>query len=140
MRARKPAGAPRGVPTGVSDRSISDEGNRNAIEARERPMRRAWLWARETGRKTGDERCGWDEVCAVPEKEFMLPVKSYYLFYYSFMRPSFRDFCPEDGGLYHADIIDTWNMTVTGAGDHRGKFRISLPARPYMAVRLFRID
>ena len=36
------------------------------------------------------DRCGWDEVCAVPESEKWSAVKSYYLYYYSFMRPSLR--------------------------------------------------
>ena len=52
------------------------------------------------------------------------------------MRPSFREFCFEDKRSYHAEVIDTWNMTVTDAGTHSGRFRISLPGREYMAIRL----
>ena len=82
------------------------------------------------------EKCGWDEVCAVPESEFMRPVKSYYLYYYSFMRPSFRDYFIDDDTPFEARVIDTWNMTVENRGVFRGRFRLSLPARPYMAVQL----
>jgi hypothetical protein len=52
------------------------------------------------------------------------------------MRPSFRIFDMEDNIKYRAEVIDTWNMTVTDAGVHSGRFRIDLPGRQYMAVRL----
>ena len=54
------------------------------------------------------------------------------------MQPSFREFRFDDGAAYRAEVIDTWNMTVTDAGTHRGRFRVDLPGRPYMAVRLTR--
>lgn len=39
------------------------------------------------------------------------------------------------------DVIDTWAMTVeTLPGRHTGSQRISLPARPYLAVRVRRVD
>ena len=78
----------------------------------------------------------WDSVCGVPEDPDLAEETGYRLYYYSFMRPSFRDFCFDGSTLYHAEVIDTWNMTVTDAGDHRGRFRVELPARPYMAVRI----
>ena len=81
---------------------------------------------------------GWDEVCAVPEKEFMLPVKSYYLFYYSFMRPSFRDFYFDDETEFTVRVIDTWEMTVEERGTFKGKFRVELPGKQYMAVQIRR--
>ena len=34
------------------------------------------------------------------------------------------------------EVIDTWNMTIEEAGVFRGKFTVTLPGRPYMAVRL----
>ena len=80
----------------------------------------------------------WDSVCGVPEDEWLLPVKSQYIFYYSFMRPSFRTFHIDENTEFAVDIIDTWNMTVTKAGVHHGTFRIDLPAKQYMAVRLRR--
>ena len=78
----------------------------------------------------------WDSVCGVPEDPELAEQTGYRLYYYSFMRPSFRDFRFDDSTLYHAEVIDTWNMTVTDAGDCRGRFRVELPARPYMAVRI----
>ncbi|MBQ7992273.1 MAG: DUF5605 domain-containing protein [Solobacterium sp.] len=78
----------------------------------------------------------WDSVCGVPESEWFEPVKSQYLFYYSFMRPSFRDFHIDDETDFIAEVIDTWEMTVRKAGIHKGAFRIALPGKPYMAIRL----
>ena len=80
--------------------------------------------------------CGWDEVQGVPENEFMKPVKSYYLFYYSFMRPSFRDFYFDDTTKFEVKVIDTWNMTVENRGVFSGKFRVELPGHEYMAVQV----
>ena len=84
------------------------------------------------------EKCAWDEVCAVPEDEFLYPVKSYYLFYYSFMRPSFRDFRFDDQTPFEVRVIDTWDMTVEYRGVFRGGFRVSLPGKAYMAVEIRR--
>ena len=63
-----------------------------------------------------------------------------YLHYYGFGRPSFRDFHVDDVTPYRAEVLDTWNMTVTDAGVHTGAFRVALPGREYMAVRLTRVD
>lgn len=82
----------------------------------------------------------WDSVCAVPESEYNQPVKSYYLYYYSFMRPSFREFHVDDETEFDVEVIDTWNMTIESAGRHKGKFRVELPSRQYMAVRLRRAE
>ena len=81
------------------------------------------------------ERTQWDEVCAVPagigQQDDM------YLYYYSFMRPSFRDYTVS--GRYRVTVIDTWNMTMEDQGIHEGSFRVTLPGRPYIAVRLERV-
>ena len=82
----------------------------------------------------------WDCVCGVPEEEKMLPVKSCYLIYFSFMQPSLREFHIDDSTAFEAEVIDTWNMTVEKRGIFRGKFQIGLPGRPYMAVRLKRAE
>ncbi|MDE6132853.1 MAG: DUF5605 domain-containing protein [Oscillospiraceae bacterium] len=78
----------------------------------------------------------WDEVMAVPENEHIAKETGYHLFYYSFMRPSFRDFHFDDDNIYCADVIDTWNMTVKNAGQFKGWFRVELPGREFMAVRI----
>lgn len=78
----------------------------------------------------------WDCVCAVPESEPFIPVKSYYLVYFSFMQPSFREFHFDDTTDFDVEVIDTWNMTVEKRGTYRGRFQVELPGRAYMAVRL----
>lgn len=83
-------------------------------------------------------RCGWDEVCGEPE-EFR-HAGSYYLYYYGFMRPSFRDYRMEDGVQYEVRVIDTWEMTSTLAGVFSGAFRVQLPAKPFMAVQIRRVE
>ena len=80
----------------------------------------------------------WDCVCGVPEDEWMNPVKSCYLIYFSFMQPSFREFHLDDSTEFEVEVIDTWNMTIEKQGTVCGKFRVELPGRPYMAVRLWR--
>lgn len=84
------------------------------------------------------ERSSFDEVCAVPESP--VHAGTYYLYYYSFMRPSFRDFYFDDETEYEAAVIDTWNMEKKPAGRHHGKFRIALPGREYMAVQIKRVE
>ncbi len=76
----------------------------------------------------------WDEVAA--EVDESVPSHKYYLFYYSFMRPSFRDYYFDDETEYEVEVIDTWNMTIENQGIHKGKFRVQLPGREYMAVRI----
>lgn len=75
-----------------------------------------------------------DSICGMPEEDE--PVKSQYLYYYSFMRPSWRDFHIDDNTDFVAEIIDTWNMTIKVAGIFHGSFRLDLPGKQYIAVRL----
>ncbi|TDF98670.1 DUF5605 domain-containing protein [Paenibacillus piri] len=61
----------------------------------------------------------------------------YYLFYYGFNQPRYRQFNMKPGIRYRVDVIDTWEMTVTELdGAYEGAFRIELPGKQYMAVRL----
>ena len=85
------------------------------------------------------KECRWDEVCGVPETEFAHPVKSYYLFYYSFMRPSFREYHFDDETEYQVRVIDTWEMTTVDLGIRKGRFRVELPGKPYMAVQMIKV-
>jgi hypothetical protein len=78
----------------------------------------------------------WDETAAAVEQTF--GSADYYLFYYGFMRPSFRDFYFDDENDYRVEVIDTWNMTVEDHGYHKGKFRVELPGREYMVIRIRR--
>jgi hypothetical protein len=61
----------------------------------------------------------------------------YYLAYFGNSRPLFRTFAMPPGTAYAVDVIDTWNMTVeTLDAKCEGTFRIDLPAREYIAVRI----
>lgn len=76
----------------------------------------------------------WDEVAAEVDDTFSC--HKYYMFYYSFMRPSFREYYFDDETEYEVEVIDTWNMTIEKRGRHKGKIRVELPGREYMAVRI----
>ena len=78
----------------------------------------------------------WDSVCGVPVEEYNSFNHSFYLYYYSFMRPSYREFYIDEDTDYLVEVIDTWNMTRRKAGIFQGQFKIELPAKPYMAVLL----
>lgn len=79
-------------------------------------------------------RSDWDLPCAGIRDE-------YYVYYFGFNQPKFRIFHMRPGIKYKVDIIDTWGMTIDeSAGVHEGSFRIELPGRPYMAVRLTRAE
>lgn len=83
-------------------------------------------------------RSNWDDRCAcVPgENENAPPV---ILYYYSFMRPAFRDFVLPEGTAYRAEVLDTWEMTVRDEGVKEGAFRMEITGKPYAAVRLTRV-
>lgn len=78
----------------------------------------------------------WDCVCGVPESEWRRAVKSWYLIYYGFTCPAFKEFYFDDTTEFRVEVIDTWNMTIEDRGTAKGKFRVELPGREYMAVRL----
>lgn len=83
----------------------------------------------------------FDETVGVPDDMTSMaePFRSYEIHYYGFGRPSFRDFRKPENERWKVEVIDTWEMTVTDAGVHSGKFRVSLPGKEYMAVRLTKI-
>lgn len=81
---------------------------------------------------------GWDDTCAVPEDKLLAERTGYQLYYYSFMRPSFREFYFDDDTEYHVEVIDTWNMTIEDRGVHTGKFKVDLLGKEYMAIRIYR--
>jgi hypothetical protein len=77
-----------------------------------------------------------DEVAAAVD--FFRADPGYYLIYYSFMRPYFREFYFDDTNDYQVEVIDTWEMTIEDRGIHRGSFRVELPSKEYMAIRIQR--
>ncbi len=80
----------------------------------------------------------WDEICAVPEDEQLAAKTGYHLIYYSFMRPSFREFYFDDSTWYTVEVIDTWEMTTEYRGTFKGRFCVELPGKQYMAIRIRR--
>ncbi len=91
----------------------------------------------------------FDEVVGVPyqtevpgTRPFFDPVVycDYELHYYSFGRPSSREFEFGEDEKFRIEVIDTWNMTVTDAGVHSGYTKVELPGREYMAIRLVRVE
>ena len=78
----------------------------------------------------------WDSVCAQPESRITARQTGYRIYYYSFMRPTFREFYFDDSTDYRVQVIDTWGMTIQEAGIFRGHFRVELPSRQYMAIRI----
>ncbi len=65
--------------------------------------------------------------------------RDFYLFYFSFLRPLYRDLYFDDTTEFEVDLIDTWNMTISPQGVFRGHFRIITGGRPYMALRVKKI-
>jgi hypothetical protein len=63
----------------------------------------------------------------------------YYLYYFGNRQSSFKDIVLPADGCFTIDIIDCWEMTITPVdGTFSGKFRINIPAKPYMALRACR--
>ncbi|MFC5470061.1 DUF5605 domain-containing protein [Cohnella suwonensis] len=76
----------------------------------------------------------WDVPCAGVSNE-------YYIYYFGFNQPKFRNFSRKSGVRYEAEIIDTWNMTIEKLpGIYEGAFKIQLPGTQFMAVRLTKIQ
>lgn len=72
----------------------------------------------------------WDDLVAGIEGQ-------YYLAYFGFNRPSFRDLKLPEDGRFTIEIIDTWEMTINLLpGTYCGKCRIELPGKLYQALRI----
>jgi hypothetical protein len=79
------------------------------------------------------QESAWDSPCGGVPGE-------YYLYYFGFNQPSYRNFILPEGKSFKVDILDTWNMTITGLeGTFDGEFRIDLPGKQYIAVRIRRV-
>ncbi len=76
----------------------------------------------------------WDAVAATTDPE----KKDFIIFYFSFLRPLYRDLYFDDETEYEVDVIDTWNMKIQPQGVFKGKFRIVVGGKPYMALRVRR--
>ena len=87
---------------------------------------------------TSDSALDYNGVLGVPQDDTERENKTYFIYYYSFMQPSYKKFSFED--KYEVEVIDTWNMTIDKVGVFQGKFQIDLPGRPYMAIRLRKVE
>ena len=76
----------------------------------------------------------WDDIVAIPcDLRYQ---NNYYLIYFGIFRPSFRTYHLDDVHTYEVEVIDTWDMTVTNAGCFKGRFKIDLPGKEYIAIRI----
>ena len=80
----------------------------------------------------------WDCVHAIPAQAASAEESDYHLYYFSFMRPSFREIPLPGNCAWKVEILDTWNMTTAEAGLFRGKCRVELGGKQFMAVRITR--
>lgn len=63
------------------------------------------------------------------------------LMYFGFNRPAYREFEGESGARYKVSVVDTWGMTEEELpGTFKGKFRIDLPSKQYMMLRLTKLE
>ena len=83
----------------------------------------------------------WDELCAAASTSELMTekVQNYYLYYYGFNRPSFREYYHDDETEFEVEIIDTWEMTIQNIGKKKGKFKVELPGKEYVAVRMKKV-
>lgn len=87
------------------------------------------------------EKCGWDEVAAAVDKNWdsvcLHDGEEFFLYYYGFSRPMYRNYVLPEGKKYKLELIDTWNMTVEELLEvYEGKIRIRMGARQYVEVRM----
>ena len=75
---------------------------------------------------------GNEDFAAVPENT----QSKYYLIYLGKQTPTFREYALDENKEYEVEIIDTWEMTIKKLGVMRGKMRIELPGKEYMAIRI----
>ena len=67
--------------------------------------------------------------------------EDYRIAYFGFGRPRYRDITTPPDHQWLVDVIDTWNTTIARQpGTFTGTFRIELPGREFMAVRLIALE
>ena len=63
----------------------------------------------------------------------------YFLAYYGFTQPIYKELDLPQNNKYKIEIIDTWNMTVTLLeGIFEGKVKVDMPGKPYIALHIFK--
>lgn len=80
-------------------------------------------------------RKDWDDNAACAESD-----PDYVLYYFGKSRPKHRDMNALDpNASYHVEVIDTWDMTIDDRGIMKGRFRLELPGKEYMALRIRKV-
>lgn len=69
-------------------------------------------------------------------QEAVLGGGAYRLNYCGVGRPRFKSFYYDEIHEYEVEVIDTWEMTIEKKGVFKGKFKIELPGKEYMAIRI----
>jgi hypothetical protein len=65
----------------------------------------------------------------------------YYLYYFGVHQPAELSLEFSQSQPYQVEIIDPWEMTITPlAGTFSGQFKIELPGKPYLALRVWAIE
>lgn len=65
----------------------------------------------------------------------------YFLAYCGSGQSAYKDIALPDQSSYTIEIIDAWDMTVTPLdGVFRGKCRVKLPAKPYIGLRIRKVE
>lgn len=65
----------------------------------------------------------------------------YFLAYYGNTQPIYKDLSLPKGNKYRIEIIDVWNMTITPVGGvFEGDVRIDMPGKPYIALRIRKVE
>lgn len=100
----------------------------------ESPQRIAFLrkiWEEGPAKGVNPAGMNWNNTARVGQDP------DYYLQYFGIHAPAVWELDLPEGKTYQADIIDTWEMTVSPAeGTFSGKTIIELPGKSYIALRL----
>lgn len=81
----------------------------------------------------------WDAACGIPEDDEVYEKTGFRLIYLGLLQPCFKEYYYDNENEYAVDVIDTWNMTVEHKGTFKGKIRIELPGKPFMAIRIYKV-
>ncbi len=80
----------------------------------------------------------WDDEVAVPVDGAYRG--TYFLLYFGYFRPAFREYLLDNENEYEVEVIDTWEMTIKKAGTFKGKIHVDLPGKEYMAIRIRKVE
>jgi len=93
------------------------------------------------------EKYDMTDAVPVPERTYgrdtlsaKVNKKGTILAYYGITRPAYKDVVLPEGNSYKADVIDTWEMTITPVeGVFSGSARIPMPNKQYIALAMSKI-